>query len=124
MSNYAKLAVGNSPKSTGSKKGQLGGATGKGWLPGQSGNPSGRPKSKPITDMLRPIFEDPETVDLIRANVKKTLTDKGMAGVILLSHIADRLEGKMPEEVNINDCRNMTDEELEKKLEELRAARS
>ena len=31
---------------------KVGGVTGKGFMPGQSGNPSGRPKRKPITDAL------------------------------------------------------------------------
>lgn len=30
----------------------LGGVTGKGFLPGQSGNPGGRPKRRPITDAV------------------------------------------------------------------------
>lgn len=39
--------VGNNDGSTGT-----GGVTGKGFMPGQSGNPSGRPKRKPITEAL------------------------------------------------------------------------
>ena len=117
MSNYAKLA--NSQNTVKTKRA----APPHAWKPGQSGNPGGRPKSKPITEMLRVIFDNPETVEKIRENVKRTLTDKGMAGVILLSHITDRLEGKMPDEVTINDTRSLSDEELEQKLEALRAAR-
>lgn len=129
MSNYAKLAAANSvstkPKNwnrVGKQKGNP--ETLKPWKPGQSGNPSGRPKSKPITDMLRAIFEDPDTAKEIRENVKRTLTDRGMAGVILFSHAADRLEGKMPEEVTINDLRELSDEELEARAKKLDAANS
>lgn len=120
MSNYAKLAASATPQNKPKTKRPLPPQC---WKPGQSGNPGGRPKSKPITEMLRVIFDDPDTVSKIRENVKRTLTDKGMAGVILLSHVTDRLEGKMPDEVTINDTRSLTDEELEEKLEALRAAR-
>lgn len=120
MSNYAKLAANSTATANPSKKRVVG----RPFPKGVSGNPLGRPKSKPITDMLRPIFDDPECVEAIRQNVKSTLTGKGMAGVILLSHIADRLEGKMPDEVTINDNRNLSDDEIEAKLEALRAARS
>lgn len=44
-----------------------GGITGKGWLPGQSGNPAGRPKgSVSIRDKIRQYLEDhPGEVDRI-----------------------------------------------------------
>jgi hypothetical protein len=35
---------------------KLGGITGKGFLPGQSGNAGGRPKRSPITDAYREIL--------------------------------------------------------------------
>jgi hypothetical protein len=38
---------------------QLGGITGRGFQPGQSGNPSGRPKRLPITDRYAAIAELP-----------------------------------------------------------------
>lgn len=114
--NYGKLAA----NSTEAPKKRV---IGKPWPKGVSGNPKGRPKSKPITDMLREIFDHPEAVKEIKANVLTTLKSKGMAGVILLSHVADRLEGKIAEEVNVN-LRDLSDDELTAKLEELEGGRT
>ena len=52
---------------------KLGGITGKGWVPGQSGNPSGRPKgSISIKDKIRQYLEDnPDAVDEIVAHFIK-----------------------------------------------------
>jgi hypothetical protein len=36
---------------------QLGGVTGKGFMPGQSGNPKGRPRGSGITDRLRELLQ-------------------------------------------------------------------
>lgn len=110
--NYGKLAE-NSGK-TARRRGQ-----GRPFPKGLSGNPGGRPRSKPITDMLREIFDDPKEVAEIRANVLRTLKSKGMAGVILLSHIADRLEGKVPDELEVRDLRDLTDEEIDQRLQAL-----
>lgn len=122
MPNYAKLAgnVANNEKAT--KK--LGGQSGKGFMPGKSGNPSGRPKSKPITDMFKRILENPEDMAAIQANVAKTLKDRGMAGVILINHIADRVEGKVADELTITDLRDLDDDELEARRKKLDAANS
>lgn len=117
--NYGKLSGGNTSSNTKPKPSGLRPP----WPKGVSGNPNGRPKSKPISDMLRPIFDDPNLVAEIRANVSKTLRTKGMAGVILLNHIADRLEGKVPDELQIKDLRDMSDEELEKEIEALESER-
>jgi hypothetical protein len=117
MGNYAKLAAQNNAHSAPKKK-----VVGRPFPKGVSGNPGGRPKTKPISDMFRVIFDDPATVKLIQANVKKTLTAKGMAGVLLLNHITDRLEGKMPDELNVRDLRDLSDEELEERAKKLDAA--
>src|SRR4029077_13594578 len=111
--NYGKLAA-NTEKTI--KKGR---GPGRPWPKGVSGNPKGRPKSKPITDMLRVIFDNPENVEEIRENVARTLKSKGMAGVILLNHIADRLEGKVPDELEVRDLRDLTDEEIDERLASL-----
>ena len=44
-----------------------GGVTGKGFMPGQSGNPSGRPRKLPITDRYAVIAELPAPNYLLAA---------------------------------------------------------
>lgn len=115
--NFSKLA--NSSEIAVKKKR----GPGRPWPKGVSGNAKGgRPKSRPITDMFKRILDNPDEAEQIQENVAATLKSKGMAGVILLSHIADRLEGKMPEEVTINDLRELSDEELEARAKKLDAA--
>ena len=109
--NYGKLAA-NTPKTE--KKGR---GPGKPWPKGVSGNPKGRPKTKPITDIFRELFDSPEDRQQIKDNIAKTLKSKGMAGVILLERAADRLEGKVPDELEVRDLRELTDEEIDERLE-------
>ena len=92
------------------------------WKPGQSGNPGGRPKSRPVTNILKEIFADAKMVSEIKERICKTLTERGMAGVILFDRVADRLEGKVPDETIITDARDLPDDELLAELETLRAA--
>jgi len=80
-----------------------GGITGKGWIPGQSGNPDGRPpKPKNIPDILIKIGEEDGTVD------GKTKLDVIMNKVFqfalegrpwAVQFIADRTEGKATERI-------------------------
>ena len=76
------------------------------WKPGQSGNPGGRPKYKPISDKIREILESDYTADgesyaeHIAQEIIKELLDK--AGNLkhgfntaLLKEILDRSEGKV-----------------------------
>lgn len=122
MSNYSKLASGANTKPS-TKKGKGSGLCPP-WPKGVSGNPAGRPKSKPITDMFKAILDDPKQLKEIRENIAKTLKSKGMAGVILINHMADRVEGKIPDELTIRDLRELSDEELETRLKELKDART
>jgi hypothetical protein len=94
------------------------------FQPGQSGNPSGRPKNSPATDIFKELFNDPETREQIKENVRKTLTKPGMAGVLLFKEGTDRLEGRVIERVEVSDYRDLTDEELEAKLKALQDART
>lgn len=75
---------------------------GKPWVKGQSGNPGGRPKKKPITQIFEELFDANADRDDIKEQVRKTLTSKGMAGVLLLREAADRIEGHVKDEVDLN----------------------
>ena len=74
---------------------RLGGCTGKGWKPGQSGNPKGRPKGRGLTDRLRAALDadDGSAAERIVQTVVEA-AERGDAALIRL--IWDRLEGRTP----------------------------
>lgn len=65
------------------------------WKPGQSGNPSGRPKSKPFTDALSKIFTEAECLAVAKALAKKAR--KG--SLAHFQEAANRIEGPVQREV-------------------------
>jgi Family of unknown function (DUF5681) len=97
-----------------------GGITGKGFKPGQSGNPGGRPKSKPITEIYQEIFADPKIREKVKKQIIATMTRKGMAGVLERRESAERIEGKVAQEAEVSvTIATMSDEELLKRLAKL-----
>ena len=72
------------------------------WKPGQSGNPTGRPKRKPLTDALLRVLaklDDSELEELVREPVKRLAA--GDIGAF--KEIADRVEGKVPQALGGTD---------------------
>ena len=70
------------------------------WKPGQSGNPAGRPKTKPFKDALAAILEKPELLEKVAA----ALTAKAITGdVSAIKEIADRMDGKIPQAIGGSD---------------------
>ena len=67
---------------------------------------------------------DPKVREAIKKRIYKTITTKGMAGVLLLKEGTERLEGKIADQLEVSDYRQMSDEELEAKLKALQDARS
>jgi hypothetical protein len=62
------------------------------WKPGQSGNPSGRPKRKPLTEALEKIYSDPEEC----MAAARALAKKARKGSIAhFQEAANRLEGRV-----------------------------
>lgn len=62
------------------------------WKPGESGNPSGRPKSKPLTDAcLKRLSDHPKDLDAV---ARALITQAKRGSVKAFSELADRLEGK------------------------------
>ena len=62
------------------------------WKPGQSGNPSGRPKSKPITDALLAAV-DP------KAFAEKLVSLAMRGDIRAISEVLDRIEGKAQQSI-------------------------
>ena len=69
---------------------------GRPFKPGQSGNPNGRPKSKPFKDALEKALKAAGDDGDMLANVATALVGKAMAGdVPAIKELADRLDGKV-----------------------------
>lgn len=95
---------------------KLGGVTGKGFMPGQSGNPSGRPRRQPITEEYAVLLEEelpkkerealglpPGTTwgrAIAVSRMREALRTKG--GTLAMKEITDRIEGKVKESIEIS----------------------
>ena len=135
-------AVENNENSTGKL---LGGITGKGFMPGQSGNAGGRPKRKPLTDALNAALSETVAEEirhklnlkdgatyaevLALSIVREAVTGKNK--VQAFAEIADRVEGKVTQSISgtdggaieIKSVREMTEAEIDARLAELRGNR-
>lgn len=70
---------------------------------GVSGNPNGRPKKASyVTRMYNRVLRKSRNRQEIEAGLLQTLTSKGMAKVLLLREMAERTEGKIAQEQDIN----------------------
>ena len=101
------------------------------WPKGVSGNPGGRPKKTPLADACRELLDKPVPGDRSGRSyaeaIAEKLAKKALAGNIPAAReIADRAEGKARQAMEVSgpeggalDYRNMTDEELDKRIAEL-----
>ena len=94
----------NADKTTKSNRKMQGGITGKGWKPGVSGNPNGRPKGvQSIPDILRKIGDEEGTKsgDLTKLQyVMRKVFDFAVEGKPwAVQFIADRTEGRALERI-------------------------
>jgi hypothetical protein len=99
----------------------LGGITGKGFLPGQSGNPSGRAPSKGLINSLKlkilEVGPDGRTIEelLVEALIQEAFIGKNRMAA--LAYVFDRLEGTPRRQIDLknvtDDLRTRTDEELQ-----------
>jgi serine/threonine protein kinase HipA of HipAB toxin-antitoxin module len=72
------------------------------WKKGQSGNPQGRPKKLHITKIFEKLLAKSDNRKEISDAIMATLTSKGMAKVLMLREMAERTEGKVTQEVDMN----------------------
>lgn len=78
----------------------LGGITGKGFMPGQSGNPSGRPKKRLIDEILAELLEANGSVGA--AKLASVLIQKAEEGDVRAAQlIAERTQGKPNQKVEL-----------------------
>jgi hypothetical protein len=99
----------------------LGGITGKGFLPGQSGNPKGRPHTKGLLVALRNKIAEVDANGLtVEARLVEVLVHEALFGknrLPAVEQIFDRLEGRSRQHFEIADVtaelRNKSDGELQ-----------
>jgi len=96
------------------------------WKKGQpSPNPGGRPKSRLLSEALRTRLaevkpDDPSGrtfAEVIAANLVEIACSEGPGAVHAANEIADRIEGRAPQSIQLSDLaadlRSRSDEELE-----------
>lgn len=95
--------VANNAQTTGKK---LGGCTGKGFMPGQSGNPSGRPKKSWLTEATEELLEEKLSDPAERERWKNAQWEKmiksGVVGAMFLDTAWERTEGKVAQPVRVS----------------------
>lgn len=69
------------------------------WKPGESGNPGGRPKKKPITELYEKMLSDPDFTDLIKGAITRAVRKGNMAMVLQVKEMTDRVEGKVSQPI-------------------------
>ena len=92
------------------------------WKPGQTGNPNGRPRKKPITDRYREAIEeelpdeDREALGLPRGATIGDAIAKKMArraafdevrAVESAREIRESIEGRAPQSIDVNEARDI-----------------
>jgi hypothetical protein len=104
---------------------QVGGITGRGFMPGQSGNPNGRPRTRGLVSALRStvseVGQDGRSVEQQLVDVLLHEALRGRHRLAAVEVIFDRLEGRSRQHIDVNDVtqelRQKSDDELRFHLE-------
>jgi hypothetical protein len=104
---------------------QVGGITGRGFMPGQSGNPNGRPRTRGLVSALRStvseVGQDGRSVEQQLVDVLLHEALRGRHRLAAVEVIFDRLEGRSRQHIDVNDVtqelRQKSDVELRFHLE-------
>jgi hypothetical protein len=79
------------------------------WKSGESGNRSGRPKRKPITELYEQILNDPEAMAELQVSIRRALKRGQMAMFLQLKEMMDRVEGKVTQPIEADVTVNLAD---------------
>ncbi|MGH9452335.1 MAG: hypothetical protein ACRD2O_00015 [Terriglobia bacterium] len=79
---------------------------------GVSGNPGGRPKKFEITKIFEKILADPKNRKRIEQDIIAMLRERRMASVLLLREMAERTEGKVMQQVEMELSARVTLEQV------------
>ena len=112
-------------KKTPRRQKQLGGATGRGFLPGRSGNPNGRPRTRGLVSALHArvseIGADGRSIEQQLVDVLLHEALRGKHRLAAVEVIFDRLEGRASQHIQVADVtkelRQKSDDELRFHLE-------
>ena len=89
------------------------------FKPGQSGNPKGGPHKKPITALYERLLARPANVKELEALIWNILRGKSaMAKVLQLEKMAERVEGKVAQPLEVNGELALTLADRMKRAEE------
>ena len=101
--NQPETSVANNQQTTEKK---LGGCTGKGFMPGQSGNPAGRPKKSHLTEVAEEMLEEKLGDEGFRKQFKEAMWRDLLSGKVMGAMTRDtlweRTEGKVAQPVRVS----------------------
>lgn len=79
------------------------------FKPGQSGNPGGRVKKKPMTELYEKLLNDPDVMQKLESSLIQMLSKGNMATVLHLREMTDRVEGKVSQPIEADITVNLAD---------------